>query len=136
MEAEFGGEIGDGIFGGDGAIGAEFAVGFFVFEVGLEFIVDGIHLAAECVEAGKQVPAIREARKVHAIEDEVLPAGGHKSCTITNDDIAPTLTLTKVVNKTHGGTANPDDFKLTVGSSPVLSGVKNIYKANLALAWV
>src|SRR5207253_7940171 len=62
------------------------------------------------------------------------PAGGHKSCTITNDDIAPTLTLTKVVNKTHGGTANPDDFKLTVGSSPVLSGVKNIYKANLALA--
>lgn len=59
-----------------------------------------------------------------------VPNGGTATCTITNDDIAPTLTLTKVVNETHGGTAKPDDFQLTVGDTSVLSGATNVYLAN------
>ena len=34
----------------------------------------------------------------------------------------------------NGGTAKPDDFKLTVNGSSVLSGAKNTFKANTALA--
>ncbi len=56
------------------------------------------------------------------------------TCTIVNNDIAPTLTLTKVVVNDNGGGAFPDDFDLTVGGSPVLSGVTNSYPANQALA--
>jgi hypothetical protein len=62
-----------------------------------------------------------------ALDDDV-------SCTINNDDIAPKLKLVKVVIKDNGGTANPDDFKLTVNGSGVLSGVSNTYQANVALA--
>lgn len=56
------------------------------------------------------------------------------TCTVTNNDIAPRLTLTKVVNNNNGGTALPDDFALTVGGAGVLSGVTNSYDANIALA--
>jgi uncharacterized repeat protein (TIGR01451 family) len=63
-----------------------------------------------------------------------LDEGEHVSCTITNDDVAPTLTLTKVVTNNNGGNAAPNDFLLTVGGAGVSSGVSNAYDANTALA--
>ena len=36
--------------------------------------------------------------------------GDVKTCTITNDDIAPLLTLVKMVTKDDGGTAEPDQW--------------------------
>src|SRR5262249_33723853 len=63
-----------------------------------------------------------------------LVVGDDITCTITNQDIAPKLTLIKNPTNTVGGTAKPDDFKLTEGRSAVLSGAKNWFKANLALA--
>ena len=39
--------------------------------------------------------------------------GDVKTCTITNDDIAPLLTLVKMVTKDDGGTAEPDQWDLT-----------------------
>ncbi len=42
-----------------------------------------------------------------------MPAGGDKTCTITNDDIAPTLKLEKLVTNDNGGKATPDDWTLT-----------------------
>lgn len=44
------------------------------------------------------------------------------SCVVTNVATKPKLTLVKVVD---GGSAQPDDFKLTVGGLPVQSGVAN-----------
>ena len=52
-----------------------------------------------------------------------LVLGDDKSCTITNDDIAPTITLVKQVINNDGGTAGPDDFNLNVGGVGVSSGV-------------
>lgn len=40
-------------------------------------------------------------------------AGQEKVCTITNDDIAPTLTLTKNVTNNNGGTATASDWTLS-----------------------
>lgn len=55
------------------------------------------------------------------------------TCTITNDDIAPKLTLIKDVVNNNGGNAQPDDFGLEVGGTSVLSGVSNEYSANSRL---
>jgi hypothetical protein len=52
------------------------------------------------------------------------------TCTITNDDIAPTLTLVKNVVNDNGGNAEPDDFNLTIGGNPALSGVAYTLSAN------
>ncbi len=43
----------------------------------------------------------------------VIPNGGDATCTITNDDMAPSLTLNKVVVNDNGGTAKEQDFTLT-----------------------
>ena len=63
-----------------------------------------------------------------------LDEGDDITCTITNDDIAPKLTLVKSVDNGDGGNAAPDEFLLTVGGTGVLSGVENTYAANTPLA--
>ena len=52
----------------------------------------------------------------------VLALGDTATCTVTNDDIAPTLTVTKVVINDNGGTATADDFTLLVDGSPAAWG--------------
>src|SRR5205823_3086204 len=63
--------------------------------------------------------------------DGNLAPGQSATCTITNDDIAPTLRLRKVVVNDNGGTKTTADFTLTAigtnsnnlsGTSPVNSG--------------
>ena len=56
------------------------------------------------------------------------------TCTITNDDIAPILTVVKIPTNDSGFTAVADDFNLTVGGELVVSSVPNPYLANTALA--
>ncbi len=51
-----------------------------------------------------------------------IAVGQHKVCTITNDDIAPSLTLNKVVSNTHGGTAAESAWTLTASGPTLLSG--------------
>jgi len=51
-----------------------------------------------------------------------VPVGGSATCTITNDDISPTVTLYKEVINDNGGTAGENDFGLTVGGNSVESG--------------
>ena len=51
------------------------------------------------------------------------------TCTITNDDISPTLTVIKTVINDNGGLADPDDFNLTVDGGAVLSGATNDFAA-------
>jgi prealbumin domain-containing protein len=52
-----------------------------------------------------------------------LALGGSATCTISNDDIAPTLTLVKVVTNDNGGTKTLSDFPLTASGPVTISGV-------------
>jgi hypothetical protein len=57
--------------------------------------------------------------------DDVAVANGEtETCTITNDDIAPSLTLDKVTAYTHGGTAPESSWTLSAdgGDAGTLSG--------------
>ena len=58
-----------------------------------------------------------------------LAPGDVKSCTITNDDIAPTLTLTKTVVNDNGGSAVVADFPLFVDQTQVTSDQSNTLSA-------
>ncbi|MBI4426269.1 MAG: DUF11 domain-containing protein [Candidatus Kerfeldbacteria bacterium] len=58
-----------------------------------------------------------------------LSPGDVKSCTITNNDIQPKLTVTKVVVNDQGGSKQVSDFPLFVGAAPVTSGVQNGFNA-------
>lgn len=62
-----------------------------------------------------------------------MPEDGNVICTITNSSIAPTFTLTKIVNNTEGGTATSGDFTLMVtsnsASTTVVSGASNNFVA-------
>ncbi len=60
-----------------------------------------------------------------------LAVGDEKECTITNDDIAPKLTVTKVVVNDDGGLLAVADFPLSVDGSSVLSGDEHAYLAGL-----
>ncbi|AKM82870.1 hypothetical protein A2422_02770 [Candidatus Woesebacteria bacterium RIFOXYC1_FULL_31_51] len=66
--------------------------------------------------------------------DVVIPNGGTATCTITNNDIAPTITLIKDVTNDNGGDANPDDFSLMVGGNLVLSGSTTTVDANTSIS--
>jgi hypothetical protein len=54
-----------------------------------------------------------------------IKAGDNLTCTITNDDISPKLTVTKVVINEYEGTAEVSDFPLFVDETPVASGITN-----------
>jgi uncharacterized repeat protein (TIGR01451 family) len=59
-----------------------------------------------------------------------LGLGDALVCTITNDDIAPLLTVTKIVDNSNGfGTSTVSDFDLFVGITQVVSGVQNAFMA-------
>lgn len=58
-----------------------------------------------------------------------LALGDVKTCTITNDDIQPKLTVTKIVHNTHGGTKTVADFPLKVNTTVVASGIQHSFNA-------
>ncbi len=58
-----------------------------------------------------------------------LAAPQNLTCTITNNDIQPTLTVVKVVNNSNGGTLNVSDFPLFVDTTAVTSGQANGFNA-------
>lgn len=64
----------------------------------------------------------------------VIPNGGSATCTITNNDVAPTITLNKVVSNNSGGTAGVNDFGLTIGGTAVTSGQTLNVNANTPIA--
>ncbi len=60
----------------------------------------------------------------------VLAFGEQATCTIINDDIAPTLTLTKIVNNDAGGALGPTDFSLYRDGGLATSGAAVAVAAN------
>ncbi|NNE06680.1 MAG: hypothetical protein HKN15_13240, partial [Xanthomonadales bacterium] len=63
-----------------------------------------------------------------------LDEGASITCTINNDDIAPTITLSKNVTNDNGGDAGVNDFGLTVGGAGVNSGDITPVDANTPIA--
>lgn len=60
-----------------------------------------------------------------------IAIGESKTCTITNEDQAPKLTLVKTVVNDNGGTKKIADFPLFVGVTPVTSGVATTLTSNV-----
>jgi uncharacterized repeat protein (TIGR01451 family) len=54
-----------------------------------------------------------------------LDPGESATCTITNDDLQPILTVVKQVINDNGGLLTANDFPLFVSGTPVVSGVAN-----------
>jgi hypothetical protein len=52
-----------------------------------------------------------------------LNSGDDKTCTITNDDNEPSLTLVKELTTDHGGTASASDWTLTASGPTGFSGI-------------
>jgi len=63
-----------------------------------------------------------------------LALGESANCTINNNDIAPTITLIKVVMKDNGGTAGVNDFGLMIDGNNVDSGVATPVDANTSIS--
>jgi len=63
-----------------------------------------------------------------------LAFGESAVCTIINDDVAPSLTLTKTVVNDDGGALGDTDFELSIDSAVVASGVAQPVAANTAIA--
>jgi len=61
--------------------------------------------------------------------DVTVALGESKTCTLTNSDIQPQLTLVKTVNNNYGGTLGVSDFPLFVDATPVNSGEANGFNA-------
>jgi len=61
--------------------------------------------------------------------DVTVASGESKNCTITNDDIPPSITLVKNVS---GGSALPDDFDVSIDGAVKVSGSSNPVMANTA----
>ncbi len=60
-----------------------------------------------------------------------LAPGSDVTCTITNDDIAPKITLTKTIINDHGGNLTVDDFDITLDTLvDVPNGIAQTVAAN------
>ncbi|MEM7129200.1 MAG: SBBP repeat-containing protein, partial [Chloroflexota bacterium] len=90
----------------------------------LNVLAAGVYTASETIDPGYEATISGDC----AVDGTItLALGDVKSCTITNDDIAPLLTVTKVVINDDGGTKVVSDFELFVSGTPVTSGVQNSY---------
>ncbi len=95
-----------------------------------EAIVPGYTEGAwECVDNNSLTGGLPLAGAA-AGESIVLASGADVTCSITNDDIAPTLTLVKNVVNDNGGDGVIADFDISVDGAVVSSGVATTVLAN------
>ena len=64
----------------------------------------------------------------------IIANGETKICTITNNDVAPTITLIKSVTNDNGGKDGANDFGISVGDTSVLSGSITTVESNTPIA--
>ncbi len=79
----------------------------------------GAHTVSEIADAGYTGTISGDCAANGSI---TLALGDVKTCTITNDDIPPTLTLIKQVTNNNGGTKMVADFPLFINGNAVTSG--------------
>ncbi|WP_052664543.1 DUF7507 domain-containing protein [Nitriliruptor alkaliphilus] len=80
------------------------------------------YVSTVCVDAGTQEEVANPV---------TLALGQAVVCTITNDDIAPTVTVIKEVINDDGGTAGIADFTLYLGEDEVTSGASSTVTAGV-----
>jgi hypothetical protein len=80
----------------------------------------GLHTASETSLAGYTAGSWGGA--CAADGTVTLTAGQNATCTITNSDVAPTLTLVKTVSNTHGGTATASSFTPSIDGTATTWG--------------
>jgi len=90
------------------------------------YVLSGVHYVSETGVFG-YIATI--SGNCAANGDITLAWKDDKSCTITNDDIAPSITLVKSVS---GGSAAPDDFDVSIDHVIKTSGSSNPVSANFA----
>jgi len=90
-------------------------------------VASGSHTASEVNRAGYS--ASSWGGDCNTDGTITLALGDNKTCTITNDDIQPKLTVTKVVVNDNGGIKVVSDFPLFVDATSVTSGVQNGFNA-------
>ena len=81
----------------------------------------GTHTVSEVAVAGY---AATFSGDCDASGSVILALGDKKTCTITNDDIGPRLTVNKVVINDDGGTAVKGNFTLRIDGNIVANGVQ------------
>ena len=79
-------------------------------------LAPGVYFVTEIGVAGYQATFSGDCNVAGQI---TLVAGDNKQCTITNNDIAPNITLIKSVTNNSGGTLQPFQFLLLVDGSAV-----------------
>ena len=92
--------------------------------VAISMTADVAHEVGEILHPGYELRAIMctddDTGAAISSDGTVTPtAGQHVSCEVINDDIAPTITMHKIVQNDNGGQAEKQDFRLTVNSEVV-----------------
>ncbi|MGZ5482374.1 MAG: beta strand repeat-containing protein [Pyrinomonadaceae bacterium] len=90
---------------------------------------NAVHTATETTQTGYAPSAW--GTDCNANGTITLQPGDNKTCTITNDDVAPTLTLVKTVVNDSGGSKVVSDFPLFINGNGVTSGTPNTLTANV-----
>jgi CSLREA domain-containing protein len=90
---------------------------------------NAVHTASETTQTGYAPSAW--GTDCNADGTITLQPGENKTCTITNDDVAPTLTLVKTVVNDSGGSKVVSDFPLFINGNGVTSGTQNTLTANV-----
>lgn len=99
--------------------GATFAAGTYTLsETGLSGYTPGSWI---CTGSGSQVG-----------NQITIGVGQSAVCSITNSDVAPKITLNKLVNINYGGTATPSSFTLTIDGGGVVQGIATAVTSNIA----
>lgn len=76
----------------------------------------GTYTVTEPVVAAGYTPSFTNCSNI------MIGLGGSATCTITNNDNAPSLTLVKVVTNDNGGTLSADDWTLSASGPTPISG--------------
>ena len=84
-------------------------------------VISGTYTVSETVQAGYSASAW--SGDCASDGTITLTIGDDKTCSISNDDIAPTVTLTKTVINDDGGGATAADFQAYLDGEPVSWGV-------------
>jgi len=120
--------------------GGNAVVGDFPLSVGETIVVSGVengfnagqYIASEATNEGYTASSWSgDCAENGAI---TLSIGDNETCEITNDDVAPTIQLIKIVQNDNGGNAGVDDFGLTIGGTGVTSGQILNVNANTPIA--
>ena len=84
----------------------------------------------ECTDANALTTSLPAAGTATSTTVNLLP-GSDVTCAISNDDLAPTLTLTKTLLNDNGGDLTIADFDVSIDGVEVVNGAANTVDSNV-----